>query len=205
MVIVQDVPAFITKIKGTRLYTLAAVALFTGMRLGEILALRERNADFDRGVIKVREALEETQAKGIVFKAPKSKAGRRDITLPDFALETLREHRKQLLELRVKLGLGKLGPEDLLFQNLEGKPFRPSTVSSDWGALAEDIGMPEITFHALRHSHVSQLVERGVDIVTISKRLGHAKPSVTLAIYAHMFKTDDRKAADAINAVLGVG
>ena len=62
--------------------------------------------------------------------------------------------------------------------------------------------MPEITFHSLRHSHVSQLIANGVDIVTISKRLGHAKPSVTLAIYSHMFHTNDRKAA-AINAALG--
>ena len=64
------------------------------------------------------------------------------------------------------------------------------------------IGMPEITFHALRHTHASQLIASGVDIVTISRRLGHAKPSVTLAIYAHMFHTDDRKAAAAINAAL---
>jgi integrase len=135
-------------------------------------------------------------------KATKSKAGRRDITLPDIAVGALREHRKQLLETRVRLGLGKLAGDDLL-ANLEGKPLRPSAVSSDWGELAEGIGMPEVTFHALRHTHASQLIAQGVDIVTISKRLGHAKPSVTLAIYAHMFTSDDRKAAAAINAALG--
>ena len=80
--------------------------------------------------------------------------------------------------------------------------MRPSTVSSDWGELAERIDMPELTFHGLRHTHASQLVARGVDIVTISKRLGHARPAVTLAIYAHMFTSDDRKAAAAINAAL---
>jgi integrase len=73
-------------------------------------------------------------------------------------------------------------------------------VSSDWGELAERIGMPDITFHSLRHSHASQLIHSNVDIVTISKRLGHAKPSVTLSTYAHMFSTDDSKAAAAINA-----
>ena len=62
--------------------------------------------------------------------------------------------------------------------------------------------MPEITFHALRHTDASELIAIGVDIVTISRRLGHAEPSVTLAIYAHMFHTDDRKAAAAINAAL---
>jgi integrase len=199
-VIVQDIPAFVDKIRSDRLYVPAIVALFTGMRLGEILALRERSVNLDGGVVEVREALEETKANGIAFKAPKSKAGRRNITLPDIAIEALREHRKRLLETRLQLSLGKLAPDDLLFANLEGRPLRPSAVSSDWGDLAERIGMPEITFHALRHTHASQLIARGVDIVTISKRLGHAKPSVTLAVYAHMFTTDDRKAAAAINA-----
>ena len=62
-----------------------------------------------------------------------------------------------------------------------------------------------MTFHALRHTHASQLIAPGVDIVTISKRLGHAKPKITLAIYAHLFATDDSKAAAAINSALGFG
>jgi integrase len=62
--------------------------------------------------------------------------------------------------------------------------------------------MPEITFHSLRHTHASQLIDQGVDIVTISKRLGHSKPDVTLRIYAHLFRKDDSKAAAAINAVI---
>jgi integrase len=204
MVIVRDVPGFIAKIQGSRMYVHALLALVGGMRLGEVLALRDRCVDLDKGVIYVREALEETKAHGVRFKVPKSKAGRRDITLPDIAVEALREHRKQLLEIRMKLGAGKLPPDALLFSNLDGLPLRPSAVSSDWGEVAESIGMPEITFHALRHTHASQLIASGVDIVTISKRLGHGKPSVTLAIYAHMFTTDDRKAAAAINAALGV-
>jgi integrase len=202
MVIAQDVPGLVDKLRGSRLYVPAIVALFTGMRLGEILALKEGRAELDAGKIKVREALEETKAHGVRLKGAKTKAGRRDITLPTIVIEAIREHRRELLELRLKLGLGKLGQQDLLFANLEGRPLRPSAVSSDWGELAEAIGIPEVTFHALRHTHASQLIASGVDIVTISKRLGHAKPSVTLAIYAHMFTTDDSKAAAAINAAL---
>ena len=111
-------------------------------------------------------------------------------------------HRKQLLETRLLLGEGRLAPDDLLFGNLEGGPLRPSAISSDWGDVAERLGMPEVTFHGLRHTHASQLIASNIDIVTISKRLGHAKPSVTLSIYAHMFTTDDRKCAAAINAAL---
>ena len=85
---------------------------------------------------------------------------------------------------------------------MAGEPLQPSNVSSDWGEVAYRISEPDVTFHGLRHTHASQLIASGVDIVTISKRLGHAKPSVTLAIYAHMFTSDDRKAAVAINTAL---
>jgi len=62
--------------------------------------------------------------------------------------------------------------------------------------------VPEITFHALRHTHASQLIDAGVDIATISKRLGHATPAITLSVYAHRFRQDDGKAAAAINAAM---
>jgi integrase len=205
MVIVRDLPSFIDKLRGMRLYVPAMVALFTGMRLGEILALRWNRVDLDRMTITVREALEWTKAHGIRFKAPKSRAGRRDITLPDILVDVLREHRTAMLELRMQLGVGRLPEDALLFANLAGEPLQPSNVSSDWGEIADRLGMPEVTFHALRHTHASQLIATGVDIVTISKRLGHARPSVTLAVYAHMFTRDDGSAAAAINAAMAQG
>jgi integrase len=203
MAIVQDVPDFITKIRGSRLYVHALLALVGGLRLGEVLALRDRHVNLDRKVLHVREAIEDTKAHGVRIKSPKTRAGRRDITLPEIAVAALSEHRRQLLETRMKLGAGKLPDDALLFTTLDGRPLRPGNISSDWGEVAASVGMPEISFHGLRHTHASQLIAGGIDIVTISKRLGHAKPSVTLAIYAHMFHTDDRKAAAAINAALG--
>jgi integrase len=200
MVIVQDVPGLIEKLKGARLHMQALIALFTGMRLAEVLALKWSHVDLDRKVIEVREALERTRAHGIRIKAPKSRAGRRDITLPDILVDALREHRKAQLELRMKLGVGRLPDNALLFADLEGRPLPPNAISAAWADYAARIGMPDITFHALRHSHASQLIDAGVDIVTISKRLGHAKPDITLRTYAHLFRKDDGKAAAAINA-----
>jgi integrase len=201
MAIVRDVPGFVAKLHGSRIYVPAMVALLTGMRLAEVLALRWIRIDLDGMRLSVREALEPAKG-GVRFKAPKTKAGRRDLSLPDILVEALRDYRREQLELRMQLGLGRLPDDALLFAQLDGSPLNPSNVSSDWGAFAERIGMPEITFHGLRHTHASQLIASGVDIVTISKRLGHAKPSVTLAIYAHMFTSDDSKAAAAINAAL---
>jgi integrase len=192
----------ISDLRGHLIYATAMVALFTGMRLGEILALRWLNVDLDAKLIRVREALEETKAHGLRFKSPKSKAGRRDIGLPEIVVDALREHRRQQLELRVALGAGKPPADALVFPDLEGGPQAPSDVSRAWGLAAGGLGIPEITLHGLRHTHASQLIEAGVDIVTISKRLGHASPDVTLRVYAHMFRRDDGKAAAAINAAL---
>jgi integrase len=108
MIIVQDVPALLAKLGADRLHVIARLALFTGMRRGEVLALRWANVDLDGKVAKVSEALEKTKEHGIRVKPPKSKAGRRDITLPDAAVEALRDYRKAVLEQRMQLGAGKL-------------------------------------------------------------------------------------------------
>jgi integrase len=197
MAIVHDVPALVEKLRTWRLGTVAMVALFTGMRLGEALALRWGRVDLDRNVIQVREALERTDAHGIRFKLPKSKAGRRDISLSDNLTDALRQYRKDQMELHLRLGAGKLQDSTLLFADMEGNPLSPNAVSAAWADF-----YPEVTFHGLRHTHASQLIDAGVDIVTISRRLGHKKPEITLRIYAHMFKKDDSKAAAAINAIL---
>jgi len=90
----------------------------------------------------------------------------------------------------------------LLFATIEGDPLTPNAVSMAWSDFADDAGIPDVTFHALRHTHASQLIDAGVDIVTISKRLGHAKADVTLRVYVHLFRKDDGKAAAAINAAM---
>jgi len=202
MVIVRDVAALLEKLQGCALHVPALLGLLCGMRLGEVLALRWSRIDLESKVIQVREAMEQTKAHGIRFKAAKTRAGRRDISMPDSAVEAVRVYRRRQLELRMQLGVGRLPDDALLFTDLDGKPRSLSAVSRAWADFAQRIGMPDVTFHGLRHSHASQLIDAGVDIVTISRRLGHAKPDITLRIYAHLFQKDDSKAAAAINAVL---
>jgi integrase len=195
---VAELPA---RLDGHPLAAPALVALFTGMRRGEILALRWGNVDLDGKIIRVRESLEETRA-GLRFKGPKSKAGVRDITLPTVVIETLQAHRKRLLERRLMLGQGKLADTDLVFPAWDGSPQRPNSLGSLWYDLAKELKLG-VSFHGLRHTHASQLIDAGVDVVTIARRLGHSSPAITLQVYAHLFRKDDGKAAAAIDAALG--
>ena len=100
----------------------------------------------------VREALEETRGQEIRLKAPKSKARKRDITLPEIVVETLREYRRAQLELRLRLGLGKHSDEDLLFSTPEGEPLSTRIFSVDWGRAAASVGMHRSAAHTLHSS-----------------------------------------------------
>jgi len=198
----DQVAGFAALLDGHEFAAPALTALFTGMRRGEVLGLDWGNVDLDAKLIKVRKSLEETDEEGLQLKPPKTKASIRDITLPDIVIETLQAHRKHLLERRLQLGLGKLADSDLVFPDWEGRPQWPDRFSARWTELSQELKLG-VTFHELRHTHASQLIDAGVDVVTISKRLGHASPTITLSTYAHLFRKDDGKAAAAINAALG--
>jgi integrase len=165
------------------------------------LGTRWCNVNLDDETLRVRESLEQTKD-GVRFKSPKSRAGIRDIKLPAIVVDVLHAQRKRLLERRLQLGQGKLTGQDLVFPDFNGRPQAPDNFTSAWCKLAREIGIP-ISFHALRHTHASMLIDHGVDVVTIAKRLGHASPAITLQFYAHLFTKDDSKAAAAINAALG--
>ena len=192
----------LTKLRGHAIYHKVLVALFTGLRRGELLALRWINVDLDRKIIAVREALQETSDGVAVKDTTKTKAGRRDVTLPGVVVSALRDVRRQQLEERIALGLGKMPDDAFVFPARHGRPSRPTNLSSGWAAVAKTIGLPGITWHALRHTHASMLIDAGIDVVKVSKRLGHADPSVTLRVYSHLFQRRDDKSADAIDAAV---
>jgi len=174
------------------------------MRRGELLALQWQDVDLKRGVLSVERSIEQTRSAGLRFKGPKSKHGKRTISLPPSAVELLSGHRKAQLELRLQLGMGKPAPDALVFCDHEGNPLSPNYLSIRWRrAIAKLPGIPHVKFHALRHSHASALIDAGVDVVKVSRRLGHGSATITLNVYAHLFSKTDDSAALAIEAALG--
>ena len=185
------------------LHPIAALAIGSGMRRGEICGLAWGAVDLDKSLVRVERSLEETTG-GLRFKPPKTAHGRRTISLPVNVVDILRGHKRRLVELRLALGVGRLGADDLVFPMADGTPYSPDKLSRDWGHAVRDRKLPAANFHALRHSHASALIAAGLDIVTISRRLGHGSPAITLRVYAHAFSADrDEAAARAMETAMG--
>ena len=130
------------------------------------------------------------------------KHGMSNASLPPSAVKALRAHRIAQMKQSLALGLGKLPDDALVFGQLDGAPMSPDNLSRDWRRTCRRLGLPLVSFHALRHTHASALIAAGLDVVTISRRLGHTNPTVTLNTYAHLFRQTDSVAAAAIERVL---
>lgn len=184
------------------LYPVAVMGISTGMRRGEMLALRWGDVDLDGGKLRVERSIEQTNA-GISFKAPKTKAGRRTVTIPPSIVAELRKHWTEQQKRRLILGLGKAGVDDLVLSRADASTWPPDSLTMEWARAIHVLKLPKVTLHALRHTHVSQLIAAGMDVVTVSHRIGHSNPTVTLGVYSHLFGNTDERAAAVVEAALG--
>ena len=197
----DEIAGALDKMKGHSLYPIVALAIGTGARRGEIAALRWSDFDLDAATVRIERSLEQTQ-EGLRIKSTKTAAGRRTVSLPAFAVKAVRDHRRQQQELRLALGAGKFPGNAPVFGDVEGNWPKPESISDRWRRTIKRRKIPKVTFHALRHSHASALIAAGLDVVTVSRRLGHASPALTLGVYSHLFKNNDDAAATAIDDAL---
>ncbi len=199
-----EVPVVLERLKDHVLYPLAALALGSGARRGELCGLRWGDVDLTRnsgGMIKIERSIEETKD-GLRVKPPKTKHGRRSVTIPDVAAEALRALRMQYQERRLALGIGKIEPGDLVFAVVPGEIPSPDNLSRDWRRAVKALKLPEIPLHGLRHTHASMLISSGIDVLSVSRRLGHGSPAFTLSTYAQFFQDRGDAAAKAIDTFL---
>jgi integrase len=186
-------------IKHTRVYWPVLLALSTGMRRGEVFALRWKNVDLERGSLRVMESLEQTKA-GIRFKAPKTDRTRA-ITLPAFSVDELRRLKRQQAEELLILGIRQSG-ETLVCARADGLPLQPQSLTHQFTRLISRVrDLPRVRFHDLRHSHATQLLLAGVHPKIAQERLGHATITTTLDLYSHVTETMQSDAAERLDAV----
>jgi integrase len=124
------------------------------------------------------------------------------VSIPASIITELRAHWRAQQEERFALGLGKAGAADPVFPRPDGSLWPPDRLSSTWSKTVAVLKLPKVTFHALRHTHVSQLIAAGLDVVSVSRRVGHSNPTVTLGLYAHLFGNTDERAAAVVETAL---
>ena len=186
-----QVKRFLTVAQTHRLSPLFALAVTTGMRKGELLALQWGDVDLQTHELTVRHTLTRNEAGQYVVGPPKTGAGRRKIVLAADIIQALQGHWRA--EHR-----GRRAPKagDFVFTAASGNHVQPRHLDRTYRALTQEAGLPRIRFHDLRHTSASLLIRRGVPAKVVADRLGHADAGFTLKVYTHVY--DDQRAAAAL-------
>jgi integrase len=180
---------------GTRFQLPVAVAISTGMRRGEILALRWSDLDADLTVARVHRTLQ-TAGGALQFVEPKTRRSRRAVELPTFVRPYLERERADQLMRRYSQSWAD---HDLVITRRDGRPVNPDTLSSGWYRFCRKEGLSHVRFHDLRHAHATLMLLQGVHPKIVSERLGHASVGITLDTYSHVLPSMQSEAVRAFD------
>lgn len=188
--------------QGSRLYAPVLTLVTSGLRRGELLGLRWKDIDFDKGTLSVNQSVQQIKRE-VSLKPPKTKRSRRTLSLPSITLDALRAHQIEQKKLRLQLGKYYQTELDLVFPNIEGGIWLPDVFSSAFRALVAKSGLGHFRAHDTRHTHASQLLRDGVNPKIVSERLGHSTVAFTLDVYGHVMPDMEAETAAIIDASLG--
>jgi integrase len=196
----QQTVKLLEEAAATRWFIVIALAVTTGLRRGEILALRWEDIDLDNARIQVRRTLEQARG-GLGFKEPKTDRGRRQVALGPEMVEILQRHR--LGQIKERLALGQEYKNgDLVCARLHGTPLDPAEVTAAFSKLIGSLDLPRIRLHDLRHGHATHLLRLGIHPKVVSERLGHSGVAITLNTYSHVLPGMQEDAALRLDRAL---
>ena len=195
-----QVHAFLDGVADDRLAGLWRLAAMTGMRRAELCGLHWSDVDLAARTVHVTRTLVATPDGGVSWETPKTDRSRRVVEIDPETARVLHAHRRRQAEEQLaSLGAWPTNGEDvgLCFTDEAGRPLRPPYVSRRFADLTRRVdGLPVIRFHDLRHTHATVLLHAGTPAHVVAARLGHASPSITLDVYAHVL-ADQRSDAAA--------
>jgi integrase len=193
----EQCEALFAACQGHRIGDVITLAAMTGLRKGELFALEWNAINLDEGVLVVRRQLQELR--GLRLKEPKTKAGKRVVSLDPVAVDALRNR------LRKALDEG-FDPAQvpIVFANIRGGYLRGSNFDRNvWYPIRDSVGIPDtFVFHDLRHTQASLMLAAGVDLKVIQKRLGHADFATTANTYSHLLQNAQNDAVDKLAVMM---
>jgi integrase len=181
----EQAQALLEVVQGTPLYGMVTLALATGLRRGELLALKWSDIDLDRGMLQVARTDVYINGQGHVQSEPKTRAGRRSLKLTSFAVQALREHRsrQRVQQMQVR---STWQDHNLVFCNQHGGYLAPASLSRRFKQVLAQAELDPIRFHALRHSCATLLLKMRVPGKVVQEILGHSTISITMDKYGHV-------------------
>jgi integrase len=187
--------------RADRLHALYVLALYLGLRRGELLGLRWADLDLTGGVLEVRQTLQRIDGE-LRAVSPKTRSSRRTVPLIQVCVEALRRHRQH--QARERLAAGSAWQDTgYVFTSTTGTPIEPDNLRRSWYPLRQAAGLDGVVFHGLRHTCVTLLLNLGVPPHIVRDIAGHADIDVTMTIYAHVSLDEKRAALDKLNEHLG--
>jgi len=188
---------------------LAVLALTTGLRRGELMALEWEHFDLKAKTLEVKKSFIYLPGKGLVLKDPKTEESQRIIAIPDTLIELLTQHKAKQNAKRLKLGdkwqsgaTEKWKKHNFVFTTWNGGPMHLDSFGIWLDKYLVKIDLPHISPHSFRHMAATFSLAAGKSLKSVSARLGHSRTSTTSDIYAHALKTVDREIADQMNDLI---
>lgn len=195
---IEEITDFLEVVKDTKIYLPCLIAFHTGMREGEICALRWEDIDIDKGIININHNMIEKKGIGLVLEPPKTESSKATVVMTS-ALKSILE--KELIEKKKHKLKTRIDLEYICSWE-DGRPLRPNYVSKTFKKFVDRSDLKKITFHGLRHSHATILYEAGANSQEISKRLRHSRVSTTDDIYIHVKEDIKKSTADIFDKAI---
>jgi len=196
-----QVRSLIMAAKGTKYEGMFWLAVATGVREGELIALRWSDLDWKNQKLQIQRQVQRIKDQGLVFSEPKSASGRRVIILGKTTIERLRIH-FELQQSERQFAGAKWKENDLIFPTSVGTPMEASNLLKHFKEYLKKANLPDIRFHDLRHTAASLMLLQGVHPKVVQERLGHSEIGITLNIYSHVLPAMQEVAAEKMDELM---
>ncbi len=200
----EQIREFLSAVEGHRWENIYILASATGMRESELLGLRWQDVDLEKGVLQVRQIVVYIVGQGLQFSQPKSEKSIRPITLPEYAIDALKDQKERQTLLIQSMG-DKWKEHGLVFTTNIGTPISPRNMIRHFKQVIENTGLPDLRFHDFsRHTHATLLLSAGVHPKVVQERLGHSQINLTLDTYSHVIPSLQEEVAEKVQELMRI-